>query len=424
MHDKKIPEIIDLHSKKKTVKVLLVGYNGANNTGSESRLISIIEDLRNIIGKNVIITIPTLNEKNLRRYITESETLKIVPIPTLYFFAIRKLVKENDLVLLVEGSCYMDTWTSALLWAFLWATRCAKSFGKICIAYAVDAGELSPINKWFVRKEASKTDLIITRSDKAAEKLISIGVTAPIQVTADTAFYFKEEIADHNTLSKIWSINDNIVGIAMVDFTLWPVIIRPWGRKKDLYKWPYYFPRSSEREKNRKKLIDGWANIANHFIVNYGKKVALICMEDLDTPLAMEICNKVNKSDECIVITSQKLNASQMTSVLMKLDLLITSRYHASILSLRAKVPQIAVGHDPRLKSFYQDINMFEEYFISHHSPKLWDNIKSKVDLLLNNPKIQYKNLNLGLKQQLKLSKKNKEYLRNILEKNNIMVKE
>jgi hypothetical protein len=27
-------------------KVLLVGYNGANNTGSEARLLSIIEDVR------------------------------------------------------------------------------------------------------------------------------------------------------------------------------------------------------------------------------------------------------------------------------------------------------------------------------------------------------------------------------------------
>ena len=32
-------------------KVLLVGYNGANNTGSEARLIAIIEDLRQVLGR-------------------------------------------------------------------------------------------------------------------------------------------------------------------------------------------------------------------------------------------------------------------------------------------------------------------------------------------------------------------------------------
>ena len=42
-----------------------------------------------------------------------------------FFGAVRRLVREHDLVVLVEGSAYMDTWTSALLWYFLWATRCA-----------------------------------------------------------------------------------------------------------------------------------------------------------------------------------------------------------------------------------------------------------------------------------------------------------
>ncbi|MCE7697526.1 MAG: hypothetical protein K8E24_001255 [Methanobacterium paludis] len=143
-------------------KVLLVGYNGANNTGSEARLISIIKDVRAVLGPDVCITIPTLNEKNLHRYIKEETNLKIVPIQSIFFFALRKLVKEHDLVLLVEGSCYMDTWTSALLWAFLWTTKCANSFKTPCIAYSVDAGNLSPLNKFLVKREASKTDLIIT----------------------------------------------------------------------------------------------------------------------------------------------------------------------------------------------------------------------------------------------------------------------
>lgn len=144
--------------KKAIEKVLLMGYNGANNTGSETRLISIIKDVRKVMGPKVIITIPTLNEKNLRRYIKEDSLLKIAPIPSIFFFAIRKLVKTHDIVLLVEGSCYMDTWTSALLWAFLWTTSCASYYKIPCIAYAVDAGELSTLNKFLVKREASKTD--------------------------------------------------------------------------------------------------------------------------------------------------------------------------------------------------------------------------------------------------------------------------
>ncbi|HEX8919724.1 MAG TPA: polysaccharide pyruvyl transferase family protein, partial [Chloroflexota bacterium] len=159
------------------LKALLVGYNGANNTGAEALLLADIEDIRAVLGPDAVITVPTLNEANLRRYVAEGPTLRIAPIPTVYFLALRRLVRDSDLLVLVEGSTYMDTWGHALLWAFLWATRCAHAMGKSCLAYAVDAGRLSALDRYLVRREASKTDLIVTRSRAAAGRLRSWGVT-------------------------------------------------------------------------------------------------------------------------------------------------------------------------------------------------------------------------------------------------------
>ena len=86
------------------IRVLMVGYNGANNTGAEALLLSDIEDVRAALGPQAHITVPTLNEANLLRYLAESPTLRIAPMPTLFFGAIRRMVKDSDLVLLVEGS--------------------------------------------------------------------------------------------------------------------------------------------------------------------------------------------------------------------------------------------------------------------------------------------------------------------------------
>ncbi len=133
------------------IRVLMVGYNGANNTGAEALLLSDIEDVRAVLGPEAHITVPTLNEANLRRYLAEGPGLRIAPMPTLFFGSIRRMVRESDLVLLVEGSTYMDTWGSPLLWAFLWATHCAAEMGKPCLAYAVDAGTLKPANARLVR---------------------------------------------------------------------------------------------------------------------------------------------------------------------------------------------------------------------------------------------------------------------------------
>lgn len=81
--------------KKAAPSVLLVGYNGANNTGSEARLLTIIEELRTVLGHDVWITVPTLNAHNLRRYIAETPTLRIAPVPSLYFFSLHHPIHKK-----------------------------------------------------------------------------------------------------------------------------------------------------------------------------------------------------------------------------------------------------------------------------------------------------------------------------------------
>lgn len=401
---------------KNNPKVLLLGYNGANNTGSEARLLSIIDDVRAILGPKTLITVPTLNEVNLRRYIKEDEFLKIAPISSIFFLDIRRLVKEHDILVLVEGSCYMDTWTSALLWAFLWATRCAYNFKKPSIAYAVDAGHLSSFNRWLVRQEASKTDLILTRTELAAEEIKEIGVKAPIEVTADCAFTFETLKEDANILNKIWpEPNSGVVGLAPIDFYLWPVVMRPWGKKENLYKWPYYYSRSKDRIGGSEQLAVKWAQEADRIIEKHGKRITLVCMEELDEPLARNIQNKMKNHEMSKIFSSREYNASEMTNILRSLEILVTSRYHAGILSLKAQIPQIAVGHDTRLKGFYGELGL-ENYLIDYMSPEIWYRLSEKVDELLENPEMQKNLLKDGFIEHLNRASKNPEILKNFLQ--------
>ena len=402
---------------KNITKVLLAGYNGANNTGSEARLLSIIDDLRSILGSEVVITVPTLNETNLRRYLKEDEFLKIAPINSIFFFDVRRLVNEHDIVLLVEGSCYMDTWTSALLWAFLYVTRSAYNFKKPSLAYAVDVGQLSSFNRRLVKREASKTDLILTRTKLAAQELKKIGVTAPIDVTADNAFTFKVKEKDKNILKETWPNSDlDVVGLAPIDFYLWPVVMRPWGKRENLYKWPYYFSRSKDRVKGSEKLALKWAQEADRIIEKHGKRIALICMEEVDEPLVRCIIERMENPQMVKIYSSRNYNASEMTSLLRSLELLVTSRYHASVLSLEAQIPQIAIGHDTRLKGLYGELGL-KDYLIDYMSPKIWDKLSKKIDELIENPKLQQQKLKNGFLEHLKRANKNPEILKNFLQK-------
>lgn len=346
-------------------RVLLVGYNGANNTGAEALLLADIADVRSVFGTGVSLTVPTMSPANLRRYLQEGRGLSIVPISPVFLGPLRRLVAQHDLVMLVEGSTYMDTWTQALLWCFLWATHCATSRGIPCLAYAVDSGTLSPFNRWLVRHVAGKTDQIIVRSHAAARRLRSWGVAAPLQWTADNAFTFSPHDTDRGLLDRAWPDHGRpVVGIAPVDFSLWPVVMRPFGKREFCYRWPYYFSHSRSRSQVARRQAQTYAAFADWVVQRYDAAVVLLCMEQLDEPLAGRIQELMGRRDRARVFSARHYNASQMTAVLRGLDFLVTSRFHAAVLSLAEAIPQLAIGHDLRLKALYDDLGISQECFI------------------------------------------------------------
>ena len=419
MKSKPTDTLAEIHKNYKTSrvrKVLLMGYNGANNTGSEARLLAIVDEVRQVLGNQIKITIPTICGDKLRRYIKEEPNLIIENYPTVYFLALRRLVRENDLILLTEGSCYMDTWSSCLLWAWLWVTHCASKSGKITVAYAVDSGNLSEFNKKLVRHIASQTDLIITRTQAAAERLIEYHVSAPIEASADSAFGFNPDLSDLDFLKRNWpEAAEGVIGIAAVDFYLWPVVFRPCGKRNNCYRWPYYYSDSRRRRTDRKLLAAEYARFADHMIEKYGKPVALICMEELDEPFARQICSLMHHPQKSCIFSSREYHASQMTSILRSLDLLITSRYHAGVLSLAASVPQAAIGHDQRLRDLYSDLEIYDDYFMEYTDPWLFQLLEERANQLMRDPSAQQALLRKNSRIQSDRAKENTELLKQLL---------
>lgn len=408
---------IDSTTPRPGLRVLMLGYNGANNTGAEALLLADIEDVRAAAGPQAVITIPSLNPQNLRRYIKETSNLRIVPYSSVGLPKLRSLVRESDLVMLVEGSTYMDTWSSAMLWQYLWTTASAWEMGKPCLAYAVDAGDIkSAFNRQLVRSQASKTSLIITRADAAAGRLRRFGVTAPIEITADNAFNFNPDPADADLLSRIWpEAGSGVVGMALVDIYQWPVVIKPWGRREDCYKWPHYFSRSPGRRRATESLARCYAALADEMISAHGKHVALIGMEGLDEVFIRKVRGLMAFPEQVRIFSSNEYNASQLVSVLRGLELLITSRYHACVLSLAAQVPQIAVGHDLRLKTIYKELGLFPEFFFEPGTPNLPEQLQARVEQLLTDPACVSERLRIGYEEHRRDAQRNRSLLRGFI---------
>jgi len=290
--------------------------------------------------------------------------------------------------------------------------------GKPNLAYAVDAGQIkSAFNRWLVRNEASKASLIITRAAAAAKRLRSFGVTAPIEVTADNAFNYRPDPADADLLSRTWpEAGQHVVGMALVDFYQWPVKMKLWGRKQDCYKWPIYFNHSPERLRATESLARNYAALADDLITRHDKSIALIAMEGLDEAFVRKVHGLMAHPDRARAFCSNQYNASEMVSVLRSLELLVTSRYHACVLSLAGQMPQIAVGHDLRLKTIYQELGLFDEFFVTPDPDNLYGHLLPRIEQLLDDPSCVKDRLQQGYEKHKTAALRNRTLFRNFVQ--------
>ncbi len=240
---------------------------------------------------------------------------------------------------------------------------------------------------------------------------------APIEVTADNAFAFEPNPQDLDLLKRVWPEASHVVGVAAEDIYVWPVHIRLWDRKKYCYRWPYYYTHSKASLEKSDLLAKVLAVQADDIILEYDKDVALLSMEGLDAGFANKIQRLMKHPERTKVFTSSEYNASQMTSILRSLDLLITSRYHAGVLSLASQVPQVAIGHDLRIRDLYADLDM-SELFTDHEDPlRFWELSNDVGDVFDHYDSVKDK-LKKGYEMYREREKRNPQLLKAFLEKN------
>jgi hypothetical protein len=117
-----------------------------------------------------------------------------------------------------------------------------------------------------------------------------------------------------------------------------------------------------------------------------------------------------------------------MTCLLRGLDLLVTSRFHAAVLSLAAGVPQVAVHHDTRLATLYQDLGLRDRWFVDPGvkdgiargtpAPEFFTGLRERVGLLLANPGLQEESLRHGYAVHLARARQNRQLLADFVARN------
>ena len=345
------------------LRILLVGYNGARNTGSDVRIAAIAQQIRELFGKDhVHITVMTLDAASLSGYFDDD--VELLPFSSLLPLDLYRACCTHHAAILCEGSTLKSTFANALTLFMCEAAGIMKSQKKPCLAYGSEVGQMEP----FLARAAGRLcrdTYFITRTEASLVMLRKLGLHG--HAGTDAAWQYEGAVPSEEAKRLLRSQRCDgekpLMGIAVIDPFCWPVRASfvKWirghltGNFSGQYDHWYFFSDSPQRRAKYSRYIREMAQGINSFLNRHDYYPVLIGMEKLDEKACRDL-RAMLKKDSAVFLSGDH-SASVMTGVLRELSVLVTSRYHAAVLSMETGCPIVAVSMDERLDNLMEELS-------------------------------------------------------------------
>lgn len=391
------------------LKILLVGYNGKRNTGADVRVAAMVDQFYQILGKeNVEIGILTLSIKDSEVYF--QPPTKLLQLNPIFFKDVLEACSSCHMAVLSEGSCLKSKFANSLTLFFVEACGIMKQQNKPCIAYGSEAGDMDDFVYEIARRLCDKT-YFIARTDQSMKIIQEMGLKG--ETGTDTAWTFRpapKEWAHRELMEKAnWDGEKEIIGVAAINPFWWPVkpslarllkskVVR--SEKKYHYdKW-YFFTSSEERTQLFNNYLSGIAGAVDEFSSAHDAHVVLFGMEAIDYEAIATLQKMVGSTPT--LFSSIHYDGYQITALLRALSMLVTSRYHARVLSMPGGVPSIAVSMDERLHNIFQESGHLDDYYLKVDDPDLGTKLLAAMEKMWKNREKVSKEILQTIPQYLK----------------------
>ncbi|OGP60757.1 MAG: hypothetical protein A2V67_16035 [Deltaproteobacteria bacterium RBG_13_61_14] len=369
------------------LQVLFLAYSGARNTGAEVRVAECIDQVNQVLGEDAVdINMTTLNLEEAQEYFKHNK-VNLMPMNYVFFWDVFKFVLKNHMVVLVEGSCWKENFAAALLLFFLYGVGLAEKLGKPSFSYAVDAGQMNKFNNFLSWNLSKGMTRLITRTQPAKEVLEKIFLPGAI-VRVDTAWTLRPNPPDWGiaTLKKLgWDGQKPLVGLAMQNFFWWPVIpdfVRFLkGDKEYNYRLIYYYDYDEEDRKKYQKWAAMLAGLMDWVTEKYQVQPVLVAMEALDETSCKDVMALMKHQP--LLVSCNQFVGVEIASMLRNLHLLVTTRYHAMVLSMPGLIPFIGLSRDERIRGVMLETKLYEDYYADYSRDDLPELLRQKVSRLM-----------------------------------------
>jgi polysaccharide pyruvyl transferase WcaK-like protein len=367
------------------LKLLFATYNGTRNTGSDVRVEEILRQVRRILGpENVTLSVMSQNFDLTRGYFGDA---KQVHLPDVFPPFLHSEVRKNDGVVACEGSMFKSKFANALTTMMIGALGIAAAQNKPSVAYGAEAGEMDPLLQKMC-KRFCRDSLVITRNIESQSILGKLGV--PTELGTDTAWTFEPlgpEYGRKALLDAGWDGNLPVLAVCPINPFWWPVkaALGKWfahsvaGAYKDSYYRTIYFHRSGrEVDAAYEKYLAAMAGGVRRYKESHAVFPVLIAMEMLDRDACERMAQKLGGTP---VFSSDRYNMYELVSILRACDRMLSSRYHAIVTSMPARVPSAGVTMDERIRNLMRERG-HDKLLMRVDEPDLEDRIVASLQLL------------------------------------------
>ncbi|WP_034630042.1 polysaccharide pyruvyl transferase CsaB [Desulfotruncus alcoholivorax] len=305
-------------------RIVISGYYGFNNLGDEAVLYSMLLTLRK--------SIPGLDVTVLSN--DPAATARDYGVRAVDRWSIREVagaLRKADLLVSGGGSLLQDVTGLQSLLYYLGVIWLARMLGRPVMYYAQGIG---PVNTKYGRLLVGLTTrgvrAVTVRDEESRRDLQAMGVTRPVEVTADPVLGLHPEDIGLAEGAKILRRHGVEPGAGVVG-----VAIRP-------------LPGRATWEMDLARALDN--------LVKAGRTVVFIPMQSpADLVISREVAAAMREPS---IIVSEKLNVPQVISLTGNLDLLLGMRLHALIFAAVCGVPPLGIVYDPKVERFLKRIDV------------------------------------------------------------------
>lgn len=342
------------------LKLLLAGYNGTRNTGSDIRVEGIVRQIRKILGdENVALSVMTQDFDLTRGYFENAQQVRL---PDIFPPFLHSEVRKNHGVVACEGSMFKSKFANALTAMMIGALGIASAQNKLSIAYGAEAGEMDPLLQKMCKRYCGDS-LVITRNVESQEVLGKLGVAT--ELGADTAWTFEPALPPEHgrkmLLDAGWDGSTPLLAVCPINPFFWPVkaslgkaLVHSLTGKyeKSHYRSLYFHKSGATVDAAFEKYLSEMASGIERYRNSRRVFPVLVAMEMLDREACDRLAEKLGGAP---VFSSEKHDMHEMVSILRQCDRMLSSRFHAIVTSMPAGVPSAGVTMDERIRNLMRD---------------------------------------------------------------------